>query len=490
LTLPPSNIAPGSEPTEPPSPNRPHNLPLFAWLWAAFTLFDRGHEIAWARTPLEGAELAAAVAVLVGPTRIWRFLTLTVLQTANLWWWMPGLVNHTLFALLVDMTVIAAALLHLITRRGRFEPAAFYASFAPAVRIGLLLLYVFAALPKFNTAFLDLSDSCAVDHYVRLGARLAAVGLPLPSGDIPAMATIAGTLVIESAIPLLLAFAGTRIVGIVVTLLFHYALALNGFYDFSAMAYALLLLFTPNDFSAVLLRQWQTSRLYAVIVNLRDPAGGGTHTIPLSLVLVSSVVLLLVLEGNRWQRIFGLVYMVWLAYGAFVIIVGIRGLIDMRRMQLRPLVRPYRGPAVLLALPVLVTLNGMCPYIGLKTETSFTMFSNLRTEEGFANHLFLPSLHIFPFQWDLVRVESSSDRWLKNLAARGDIVPFYVLRDHISRLAEREQRDISVTFVRNGVRYKVERAERDRRLSRPYPFLLRKVMLFRPISRNPGRCLH
>ena len=169
---------------------------------------------------------------------------------------------------------------------------------------------------------------------------------------------------------------------------FHYILALNGFYDFSAMAYALLLLFTPDHFSSVLHRLWVDSRLHRLILRVGNRAGGRAAVIPSAMLLAGVIVVLLVLSGNRWQRIFGLVYHVWLVYGALAIVVAIRALLLARRMPLAPLVRPLRGSGVLVAMPVLVLLNGLCPYIGLKTETSFTMFANLRTEEGLANHLF------------------------------------------------------------------------------------------------------
>ena len=58
-----------------------------------------------------------------------------------------------------------------------------------------------------------------------------------------------------------------------------------------------------------------------------------------------------------------------------------------------------------MATPLLVVLNGMCPYLGLKTDSSFAMFSNLRTEPGFANHLVMPhGPQPFGFQGDLVRL--------------------------------------------------------------------------------------
>ncbi|MBA3509638.1 MAG: hypothetical protein H0T19_06055, partial [Thermoleophilaceae bacterium] len=50
----------------------------------------------------------------------------------------------------------------------------------------------------------------------------------------------------------------------------------------------------------------------------------------------------------------------------------------------------------------------------LKTESSFTMFSNLHTEQGSWNHLLIPeAVRVFPYQDQLVRITASNDRALE-----------------------------------------------------------------------------
>jgi hypothetical protein len=137
-------------------------------------------------------------------------------------------------------------------------------------------------------------------------------------------------------------------------------------------------------------------------------------------------------------------------------------------------------------------LDGVCPYIGLKTDSSFAMFSNLRTEPGFANHLLIPhGPHPFGFQRDLVHIVESSDSMLARSARQHELVPFFTLRARVSSLAASGRRNVHVVFERGGVLYDVERAESMAELSRPYPLLVRKTMKFRPIDpRAPGRCTH
>jgi NADH:ubiquinone oxidoreductase subunit 6 (subunit J) len=60
-----------------------------------------------------------------------------------------------------------------------------------------------------------------------------------------------------------------------------------------------------------------------------------------------------------------------------------------------------RTPGLLL-IPALLFANGLMPYLGLKTETSFAMYSNLRTEGGYSNHWLMPaSLQVWDYQRDL-----------------------------------------------------------------------------------------
>jgi hypothetical protein len=58
----------------------------------------------------------------------------------------------------------------------------------------------------------------------------------------------------------------------------------------------------------------------------------------------------------------------------------------------------------------LVLANGVAPYVGLKTESAFTMFSNLYTEQGYWNHLLVPeAVRVFHGQDEVVRITGSND---------------------------------------------------------------------------------
>ena len=81
---------------------------------------------------------------------------------------------------------------------------------------------------------------------------------------------------------------------------------------------------------------------------------------------------------------------------------------------------------IIWAMPALLVLNGMSPYLGLKTETSFSMFSNLRTEGKQPNHLFVPSwIKLTALQDDLVEVSASDNRVLQDYANSKSLLPYF-----------------------------------------------------------------
>jgi hypothetical protein len=151
-----------------------------------------------------------------------------------------------------------------------------------------------------------------------------------------------------------------------------------------------------------------------------------------------------------------------------------------------------RTPAALAPFPALVFLNGLCPYVGAKTETAFAMYSNLRTEGGSTNHLLVPRpLALFPYQTDLARVLSSSDTELQALAEAGHPVPFFTLRRRLAELARAGVGGVRLSYVRGGRTLTTEAAERDAELARPpSAFELRFLRVRTILPPDANACSH
>jgi hypothetical protein len=138
--------------------------------------------------------------------------------------------------------------------------------------------------------------------------------------------------------------------------------------------------------------------------------------------------------------------------------------------------RPPLGWAAV--VPVLVVLNGLTPYVELKTSTSWNMYANLRTAGGDSNHLLVR--RTFPItspQDDLVEVVSTSDRVLGTYRDRGFVLPVRTVRAYLE-----EHGDVDAILDVGGDRVEVTAGEPvPSRLGPPVPgwveqwFLLRAV---------------
>eukprot|EP00928_Gymnodinium_smaydae_P048040 TRINITY_DN32090_c0_g1_i1.p1 TRINITY_DN32090_c0_g1~~TRINITY_DN32090_c0_g1_i1.p1 ORF type:complete len:566 (-),score=83.00 TRINITY_DN32090_c0_g1_i1:50-1747(-) len=75
-------------------------------------------------------------------------------------------------------------------------------------------------------------------------------------------------------------------------------------------------------------------------------------------------------------------------------------------------------------LSLVVAVFGFCPYIGLRTHPALAMFSNLRTEGGRSNHLFLgDDFDFIGWQRDYVTIHETNIRAL--LLAQVDLSPLF-----------------------------------------------------------------
>ena len=124
----------------------------------------------------------------------------------------------------------------------------------------------------------------------------------------------------------------------------------------------------------------------------------------------------------------------------------------------------------------------------LKTQGTFSMFSNLRTE-GSSNHLFLKRIDLFPYQSDVVSISGSSQPGLARWAARQPPMTYFEFRQLASSIAG----DVRIDFIRNGQPHSVRKrgAEgEDAEIFEPHPWLLRKFLAFRrvPVPDEPMPC--
>jgi hypothetical protein len=457
-------------------------LAAFAFLWGAAVLFHVASYDEWGDSLKNFVLVAAAVWLMVRPSSVPRLMLLAVVQLYSAGYDLPFVSNHWVFTSFVNVTLIASWVLTAV--RGRslaVAPAQLARTFAPVARAELIALYFFVVLHKLNTDYFDADTSCGVDFWLAHAERFRF----LPESHPFQVASLWMTVVIEAAIPVLLCIRRTRTLGVLLGLTFHTVIGFNplsGFYNFSAMLYAMLFLFTPEDTASRAMELWGEVRSRAASALRRHTAlSWRTAALVAATVAVGLVGLNLLDRSVEDQFL-----VVWTVYsvsmiGLFVVIL-LRG-----RDAAPPVGERLFGPVDwrLAWIPALVVVNGLSPYLGLKTDLSFSMYSNLRTEGNESNHLFIPAgSQLFGFQDDLVEVISSSAPPLQAWVDRRELLPWYEFRAEASNHPE-----AGVAYVRNGEFHEVPLIGDDPDIGeRPFA---RKLMVFRPVPKEgPMGCRH
>jgi hypothetical protein len=405
-------------------------------------------------------------------------------------------VNHILLESLIDVTILAALAGSWWVDRPRgaapgreFRERAFD-RFAPVLRAIVVAMYGFAFLAKLNHGFLDQRVSCVAVMYDDLLRRIPFA----PDAPWARELAVWGTLLIEGALPLLFTFRRTWGLAVWIGMPFHLMLGSIGHRTFSALAYGLYALFVIDALTPQLVawhdavqRRFGAEALARGLSWLRAGAVGGC----LALVAASAAGLYRAGVGPF------LVYRVgWVVWGLWSLALMAAYLPAALRMLRGPAPAPAGVPTVppfrwLYAAFALVLLNGSSQYLGLKTETAFTMYSNLRTEGGINNHLFLPALRLGGWQDDLVEVLETDQPKLQRYVNDGEWITYFELR----RITSTTPGDFSVRYRRNGGEERWFRKQNgwasDPELVDPQPLLATKLLSFRPVSRlEPPICRH
>ena len=458
-------------------------LRIFGWFWAlaalmhlfgTFTLSRVRYQLDW----LAFVDLLiglAAVIVLLRPRTTSALLLLVLLSPISAWLGAPRLGSHWLLVAAIDLGLLCSVIPMLWSRTRRLDDR-LHEDGLPTARLMFLVFYAFAAISKVNSSFLDPTVSCST---VFFGHLLDSAGL----GSVDPMAGSTWThlvpilaLTIELSTAVLVCFGRTRLIAAVMLIAFHGVIAFDTshqFADFAAVVAALAVLMLP-DGAFVWFRTVSLGRM--------------RHLRILQSLLVAVVLGLLAAQildiADRHARLFDLLrnlawWAVWSALLATVLawIVASR----VRRADVRML--PTQRS--LLLWPGLVALIGIGPYLGMRTATSWNMYSNLRTVDGSSNSYLLPvTAGLDDAQIDAVRILESSDPGLQEYVDSGFVLPWINLRDHTST-----SRDASITYERGGERFTVEHTGSDPELSRPVPWWDTKILAFRSyVPAGPAIC--
>lgn len=479
----------------------------FATLWAiAFSVhaLDTYPPNAW---PV----LVAAIPCLVAPGSVVALAVLFVVGTVVAANELPEPANHLILALLVNLAFVASAAAVLWRRRrstpeegGEGLATRWIAVARTPVGLTLVAVYFFAVFHKLNTSFFDPEVSCA-GVLLRMISTLQGLDFGWITEDV-VVGNAFLTVTLEAVIVVCLAVPRLRRWGLLFGTILHFGLAWAKFYDFSSFAFALYVLLLPPETWSRVRRpeRWRRVAIAGIAVHVAVAYLGFYVDPPL---------------GVEWHSI--LVGTWSIALGALVLPLLLASFAPGGAVLRAP--RWSLRPAWLLVFPALAALNGAMPYLGLKTTPSYSMFSNLRTEEGRTNHLIgaAGALEIADYQRDTVDVleievprypaldfverARGGNEWFRGQtsavynwsgipraarrsAAEGDLLrlTWVELRRSVSFWKDAGVHGIGIRYLHDGVERSVSDAITDPVLSEPISWWERNLMSFRPIHAGDG----
>ena len=276
--------------------------------------------------------------------------------------------------------------------------------------------------------------------------------------------------------------------------LFHLVLTLDlrqHFYDFTLVLLPLFALFAPSRFLRVLDRTLPRLRL-----------AGGAPWLALAAIQVAAFHLP-VGDAAKALAILG----AWATWIVLLAVIG-WGLVVARRLGAdrldglesvdgdEPLpgsasaagtawpvsLRPVGVAAVVLV--AVAVLNGLSPYLELKTATGFNMYANLVTAEGETNHLLVRrTAGLRSGQGETVTIIDSDDEDMASYVDSGFTLPVANLADYLA-----DHPEVSVTWERaDGT---IETAPGGTSIDpEPMPWLAERFLLFRAVpTADPPAC--
>ncbi len=402
-----------------------------------------------------------------------KFFLLIGLQMAHVMVDAPFNPDHWLLVFLVNVIITVSAA-DLWLRGQTISEQTLYERFAPAARLTFLICYGFAAFSKLNTHFIVADSSCArelADIQIAVSPWLSRVSVP----------TLAGwmTVLCESSVALLLIPRRTRRYGILVGVVFHTILVISpaiAVFDFSMTVYTMLFLFAGANVGDELSKKVDAFTKEAPAI----PELATTLLTPILIAIAG----FMIGRSAMGYPLYGdptLTRLNWLCnmpIAATVIYCTITLLFGKNAISPSATFRPRMAlHAIVLALAV---FNGLCPYLGLKTQGSFTMFSNLRTEAGHWNHLIVPaSVRLIDgYQDDLVEIKEVNDKRLTlDFVNRDCLTP----RFEVQRAATKNP-DLAITIIRDGEEIQLNPISVDSKLGEPVNWLVQKLLVFRPVT--------
>lgn len=465
-------------------------LLAFSPMWGAAMLFsvagDRTMLVLQRGTLMFALSWAAVItAVLVILRRRYAPLLylLAGLMVVRYVFQLPVASNNKTITVFMNVAILAcAAQAALVGMRGENLRDVVYDRIRVVARALLAVMYFYGIFHKVNTDFLDPTVSCAVALYKPLAS-----GFGLADNVVGQWLSIWATFIVEAITIVALYWKRYFAIGLICGLMFHYVIPISvysWYMDFSSLVLALYILSIPREVSAAFYE-----RCARIFRTSRQRFGSFGALLPfivigcIALVIVTLLALRARHVGMLSQLYHSVWVLLWAVYGGIAMVLLTWVAMDYL---------PWRGhvgarqPLWVYSFPLVLFLTCLSPYVGLKTESSIAMFSNLHTEGGTTNHLlFAKPPYLFGYQGDLAEIIDSSNSSLRHIAANHDSMVWLSLHQFLRR-----NPDQWVTYRRNGVLHQKETAATLAHMPRPN-LIERRFLIFKPVDFDkPKVCTH
>lgn len=433
-----------------------------------------------------------ALLSILRPVKLLYFLFTIICLTVVKLDALPSVPNHIILMLIIHFTLLLSLLLYWDRSLELPERIAkWFDKTAPYLRIELLIMYFFVVLHKLNYDYFNPSVSCSVELYTDIAFTYPFI----PQGAWMHWIIIGTILLFEMVIPVLLIIPKTRVLGVFTGLIFHFMLSLHPnlyILSFTAELYVLYVLFLPGNIIVQiterlkqLTEQINSKQIVTVLTGVCVLGIGIFITFTLFQGADISTAFLIKNLGELFLKS---VHTIWIICCLLLIAgaaITFRDQLLHSSQSSSSLFKLSWSPLLLLLL--LAILNGISPYIGLKTATNFSMFSNLRVDGPDNNHLFMPSSYqVSDIQNDTVTLLSTNNSYLQEFIERSERITYFQLSRFLS---ENLSKDIQITFLRNGKKQTIDLSRQNTPTFLESSWMARKLLLFRGIPEaGPTPC--
>lgn len=422
--------------------------------------------------------VGASALTILFPRKTWAFIGLAACTVLLYAVRLPVASNNKTITTVFDLCILLSACM--LAAKGPLNRQELFESLRTPARLLLAIMYFYGIFHKINSDFLDPTVSCAVGLYKPLAQPFG-----LEDNLIGRYLAIWSTFVIEGIAIVALFWRRWFAIGLTSALVFHYIIPISAYswyMDFSSLVFALYMLSMPRDASA---------KIYEIVYRhvvepLRSAFGRVGILAPVGAMLFAATLVVLLLGLAHPGR-----PALMLLHSIFILTWAVVGGIAMTVMvYVAMLYLPYHGPRQsspkwTWIIPTLFFLSCLSPYVGLKTESSINMFSNLHTEGGTTNHLmFDRPPYLFNYQADVVQVVESSSPSLTAAARQGRMSVLFAVEEFLRR-----HPDQWATFRHNGKL--VQHATAATLAPHTSSWLERKFLIFKQVDPNrPKVCTH